>query len=206
VNLDLHSSWLLQPFYPGLTWKKEVQDKSVFLTFDDGPQPGATDFVLETLEHYGFDATFFCIGENVIKHNELFEHITACNPNHRIGNHTHNHPSGFSTSVQDYIENTQKAENQINSKLFRPPYGRITRRQIKAIQHLDFEIIMWSILSCDYMSSINTDHALKRMKQLTKPGSIIVFHDSLKALENLKKLLPAYCEFLAKNGYTSCSL
>jgi peptidoglycan/xylan/chitin deacetylase (PgdA/CDA1 family) len=203
VNIDLHSSWLLQPFYPSLTWKKKVSDNSVFLTFDDGPEPEATNFVLKTLSDYGFEATFFCIGENVEKHLEIYQEIGAAN--HSVGNHTQNHFNGFRYSTSDYVDNVRKAEKHISSSLFRPPYGRIKRKQIHQLQP-DYEIIMWSVLSCDYMTSINVERALKRMKEITEPGSIVVFHDSQKALKNLEFLLPRYCEFLVENGYKSCRL
>lgn len=204
MNFYLHSSKVLKPIYPELTWNRESNDeKKVYLTFDDGPNPEATSFVLDQLEAFGFKATFFCIGDNVKKHPDVYDRIL--NEGHRTGNHTFNHLNGFKTENDRYIENIKLAANNIDSPLFRPPYGRLKKKQIEQIIP-EYEIIMWSILSGDFDPKLKRDKAYNDIVKLTKNGSIIVFHDSLKALDNLRYLLPKYCEYLTESGYTSCTL
>ncbi len=203
VNFYLHGSRIFRPFYPSLLWQIKQPEKVVYLTFDDGPEPEVTSFVLKTLEQYGFEATFFCIGENVVSHPETYNQVLQ--KGHRVANHTFTHPNGFEMTVDDYVDNVGKAAERIDSNLFRPPYGRIKRSQIKRLKN-KYKIVMWSIISGDFDDRLDVKNALKRMKQLTAPGSIVVFHDSLKALDNLTFLLPKYCEFLVEQGYTSCKL
>lgn len=203
MNWYIHSSKFLKPFYPSLIWDIKTNEKKVYLTFDDGPNPTATPYVLDLLESFGFKATFFCIGDNVVKHPETYQSVIK--KGHAIGNHTYNHLNGFDHSKDAYVANTVKASQHIESNLFRPPFGRIKRSQIRSLRS-DYKIIMWSSISGDFDLTLDTTRALGKLKDLTKPGAIIVFHDSEKAHENLKELLPAYCSFLAKNGYTSCKL
>lgn len=203
MNWYAHSSKFLKPFYPSLIWNIQTDAKTVYLTFDDGPNPTATSYVLSVLESFGFTATFFCIGDNVAKHPDTY--ASVIDKGHAVGNHTFNHLNGFAHTKDAYISNAKLASEYIDSELFRPPYGRIKKSQINALS-ADFNIIMWSSLSGDFDANIDTERALKKLQKLTKPGAIVVFHDSLKALENLKILLPAYCEFLTKNGYQSCKL
>jgi len=203
VNWYAHSSKFLKPFYPSLIWNIQTEAKTVYLTFDDGPNPTATNYVLSILESYGFTATFFCIGDNVVKHPETY--ALVIDKGHAVGNHTFNHLNGFAHTEDAYLSNTKIASECIDSELFRPPYGRIKKSQITALSS-DFNIIMWSCLSGDFDANLDTSRALKKLQKLTKPGAIVVFHDSLKALENLKILLPAYCEYLVKNGFQSCKL
>lgn len=174
------------------------KEKVVYLTFDDGPHPDATPQVLDILETYNSKATFFCIGDNVQKHPHIFEQVLAAG--HVVGNHTFNHLNGFKTSLHRYMENTRKCSELVKSNLFRPPYGRITRSQVKAIKK-QYTPVMWTILTGDYSPNLNCDAALRVICRKTKPGSIIVFHDSVKAAANARNLLPRYLEFLKNSGY-----
>ena len=178
-------------------------EKLVYLTFDDGPTPEVTDYVLDVLNQYNFKATFFCIGKNVVEEDQVYRRII--DEGHSVGNHTFNHVKGFSSGNYAYYADVLKAEEHIQSTLFRPPYGKILPRQSHTLSS-KFDIVMWSILSGDFDPELDTDYALNRMQELTQSGSIIVFHDSVKAAKNLKELLPPYLKFLNDNGYTSCGL
>jgi peptidoglycan/xylan/chitin deacetylase (PgdA/CDA1 family) len=192
--------------YPNLVWRIPTAKKELFLTFDDGPVPGPTDFVLETLRTYSIKATFFCIGDNVQKHPDVFRKVVE--DGHTIGNHTFNHLKGWSTSLEKYLQNVSLCDSTIqnskfkigDSKLFRPPYGRITRKQIKALH--DYKIIMWDVLSNDYNTSVQPESCLRNSIRVTRPGSIIVFHDSVKAERNMRYALPRYIEYFSERGYT----
>jgi peptidoglycan/xylan/chitin deacetylase (PgdA/CDA1 family) len=203
LNWYSHSANLIKPFYPGLTWQIKTSERKVYLTFDDGPSPEVTQYVLGVLKEYGFHATFFCIGENVIKHPSIYASILA--EGHSVGNHTFTHLNGFKNRNDIYLLNTAEAAKQIDSKLFRPPYGRIKFGQSRVLKQ-QYKIIMWSILSGDFDENLDLKNAERRIKSLTKPGSIVVFHDSNKALKNLRHLLPIYCAYLKANNYTSCQL
>jgi peptidoglycan/xylan/chitin deacetylase (PgdA/CDA1 family) len=185
--------------FPNLVWKINTAEKELFLTFDDGPVPGPTEFVLETLRKYNCKATFFCIGDNIRKHPEIFRKVVS--DGHVVGNHTFNHLSGWSTSVDKYLENVMQCDALIqNSKFFRPPYGRITGKQVKALS--DFNIIMWDVLTIDYNKNVSPESCLKNSIRVTRPGSIIVFHDSVKAERNMMYALPRYIEHFQKLGFS----
>ncbi|MCO4818488.1 MAG: polysaccharide deacetylase family protein [Bacteroidetes bacterium] len=203
MNWFTHNGKVFKPFYPTLNWDRPTSEKKVFLTFDDGPTPEVTEYVLSVLKDFGFKATFFCIGENVSKNISIYKQIKA--EGHQVGNHTYTHINGFRASNATYIKDTKRAAELIDSTLFRPPFGRIKRSQIRRLNP-NFDIIMWSILSGDFDTTLNISRAEARMKSLTKPGAIIVFHDSQKAYKNLKALLPKYCAYLTDKGYTSCGL
>ncbi len=191
--------------YPTLTWRIPTTEKQLYLTFDDGPVPGPTDFVLETLSKNSIKATFFCIGDNVRKHPEVFKNVVA--QGHVIGNHTFNHVKGWKTPLNDYVENTAQCDSiveALNSKpgttnLFRPPYGRITRAQIKALSN--YRIVMWDVLTHDYDQAKSPEACLKNSIRATRNGSIIVFHDSLKAERNMSYALPRYIDHFLGKGY-----
>lgn len=199
--------------YPQLVWRMPTHEKKVYLTFDDGPVPGPTEFVLETLKQYNAIATFFCIGDNVQKHPEVFTKIIKAG--HEVGNHTFNHLKGWNTPLQTYIDNIKKCEATINThpnltdyhlpttghQLFRPPYGRITRSQINVLKE-KYKIIMWDVLTQDYRKNITPDNCIRGTIQATRPGSVVVFHDSYKAEPNLIFALPRYLEYLNAEGYT----
>lgn len=195
--------WLLKQFFPQLTWEKKTDSNIVFLTFDDGPNPEITPWVINELQKYNFQATFFCVGQNLKKYPEVVFEIEQ--NGHSIGNHTMNHIKGWNHSLKDYEKNIMDFDFLLETPLFRPPYGRITIKQIKHLKH-KFQIIMWSLLSCDYLPNLNIQKSLNNLKKHTEAGSIIVFHDSLKAEKNLKILLPLYLEFLNENGFVSHSL
>lgn len=186
--------------YPGLTWRIPVQDKVLFLTFDDGPVPGPTQFVLETLAARKALATFFCIGDNVVKHTPIYRDVVR--NGHAVGNHTFNHLKGWKTSVSEYRNNIAQCDAVLegNIRLFRPPYGRITRAQIKSLP--DYRIIMWDVLTHDYAASISPERCLRGSIQATRPGSVVVFHDSVKAEKNLLYVLPRYMDHFSELGYT----
>lgn len=184
-----------------LIWHKDRNTNAVYITFDDGPTPGVTEFVLETLAVYDFKATFFCIGECVARHPDLFQRIQ--DEGHSIGNHTYNHLNGWNTQDNIYIKNVDKASKVISSKLFRPPYGRVSLKASEKLRNLGYKIIMWDVLSGDFDSKRDGLSCLNNTKKHTQPGSIIVFHDSIKAEERLKNMFKEYCEFLKQHDYIS---
>jgi peptidoglycan/xylan/chitin deacetylase (PgdA/CDA1 family) len=190
--------------YPSLTWRIPCNEKIIYLTFDDGPVPGPTEFVLDTLKKFNAKATFFCIGENVKKYPVIFRRILQ--EGHEIGNHTFNHLKGWSTNVENYVDNIKLCEgeflekNKKSSLLFRPPYGRITRGQIKSLTN--FDIIMWDVLTHDYNKSISKQSCSSQSIKATRPGSIVVFHDSVKAEKNMSYALPIFMDHFSNQGYS----
>ncbi|MCB2208345.1 MAG: polysaccharide deacetylase family protein [Bacteroidetes bacterium] len=186
-------------FFPGLTWKMPSGTKSIFLTFDDGPHPEITPKVLNILEAYDAKATFFCVGENAVKYTDTYREILK--HGHRTGNHTFHHLKGWNTPSKTYLHDTLECSKQVKSVLFRPPYGKITPLQIKALKKEGFSIIMWSVLTRDYKRSADPKKLLRNAIKRTQPGSIIVFHDSKKADHNLMYILPRFLEHFSKKGY-----
>jgi peptidoglycan-N-acetylglucosamine deacetylase len=191
--------------YPDLVWRVPTTQKELFLTFDDGPVPGPTEFALDTLKEFNCRATFFCIGHNIQKHPEILNRIVT--EGHAVGNHTYNHLKGWSTSVNQYVENVKLFDQQLLAvndqlpvKLFRPPYGRITRNQIKALKN--YKIVMWDVLTADYKKTLSPQACLKNSIAATRSGSIIVFHDSLKAERNMTYVLPRYLKHFLDLGYS----
>ncbi|WP_224487663.1 polysaccharide deacetylase family protein [Robertkochia flava] len=205
---------LVERLYPDLEWKAEKTRKTVYLTFDDGPTPVVTPYVLEQLETYHARATFFCIGKNIDHHPELFR--TLLSKGHRIGNHTFNHLNASKSTPDIYMKEVEKTEERIaletgspgkkETPLFRPPYGKINKKITGLLHAQGYRVIMWSLLSADFDPALNTAKSLSSLKKHTRPGSIIVFHDSLKAFENLKVILPEYLKFLNENGFEMESL
>jgi peptidoglycan/xylan/chitin deacetylase (PgdA/CDA1 family) len=189
---------ILQQLMPSYTWKVDTEDKQLFLTFDDGPHPEITPWVLAQLKEFGAKATFFCVGDNVRKHPEVYQQILK--ENHAVGNHTFHHLNGWKTETSDYLKDVSLAENYIQSNLFRPPYGRIKRSQAKQLV-AKYRIIMWDRLSMDYLAQLNTEESLAQMKKVKK-GSIVVFHDSEKAFQNLKVLLPQLLSYYQQQGFS----
>lgn len=196
-----YSPFWLKWFYPTLTWHKSRKEKFVYFTFDDGPIPVVTPFVLNTLKKFNCKATFFCIGDNVDKHPLILADIIS--EGHTIGNHTYNHLNGWNSSNENYIENVLKGSKLTSTRIFRPPYGRIKKSQIKEIkkQSPSTEVIMWDVLSGDFDKRISKEQCVRNVLKHCKNGSIIVFHDSLKAFERLEYALPKVLENLSKKGF-----
>ncbi len=194
-------------FYKKYVWRFKTDKKEIYLTFDDGPTPKITEFVLDTLKKHHAKATFFCIGKNIKKYPELFQKII--DQGHSIGNHTQNHLNGWQTNTADYIKNVEECQLKIqhknsiqNKKLFRPPYGRIKKKQAKILIKKGYKIIMWSILSADFDKTIAKETCCKNVIKNTKKGSVIVFHDSKKASKNLEYTLPKILKYFTKNGFS----
>ena len=203
--------------HPSLVWEKPTEEKILYLTFDDGPHPSATPFILDQLKQYDAKATFFCIGKNVIAHSEIYCRIL--DEKHKVGNHTFNHLNGWKTNNKAYIKNIFEAAKYIDSDLFRPPYGRITKFQARLlinakeevgssnpdskfqISNSGFKIIMWSILSGDFDIKISAERCLENVILTAKPGNIIVFHDSTKAWDKMSFALPKVLEHFSQQGY-----
>jgi peptidoglycan/xylan/chitin deacetylase (PgdA/CDA1 family) len=197
--------FLFPLLYPSLTWRIPTHNKEIYLTFDDGPVHGPTDFVLAELERRAVKATFFCIGDNIVKHQALFTRVVAAG--HAIGNHTFNHLNGWKTRTAAYVENAMKFDaslrqvHQAPSAVFRPPYGRIRRAQIHALQP-HYRIIMWDVLSRDYDKHLKPERCLRNTIAVTRPGSVVVFHDSYKAEKNLVYALPRFIDHFCDKGFT----
>jgi peptidoglycan/xylan/chitin deacetylase (PgdA/CDA1 family) len=189
--------------YPKLEWRIPTKEKTVYLTFDDGPNPDITPWVLDVLDEYQMKATFFCIGQNVKKYPDTQAEVLK--RGHTIGNHTFSHINGFQATLLEYIQDTEAAAHHIDSLLFRPPFGRIKWSQARVLQE-KYRVIMWTGISGDYLQNFNLTRSLKTLKWSTKSGALLVFHDSYKAAPNLKRVLPEYCAFLKENGFTSKSL
>ncbi len=193
---------------PGYVWDLPGKSDTVYLTFDDGPTPETTHFVLELLERYGFQATFFCIGKNVQDNPEIFADILSAG--HAVGNHTHDHPNGWETSFKSYIENIRECEIALGGsntgKLFRPPYGKLTPAQFREVKKMGYRIVMWDVLSADFDTSVSPSKCLNNVLRNIRAGSIVIFHDSEKAAPNLRHALPATLEYLKNNGFKSAAI
>ena len=199
----------MRAMYPDFLWRVKTDKKVIYLTFDDGPIPEITEFVLETLENYNAKATFFCIGDNIEKHPNIFQQVA--NQGHTVGNHTYNHLKGWNTEDEIYIENFKKCTDIIEKNLishtsyfishFRPPYGRIKKSQAHEILKTH-EIIMWDVLSGDYDQSIEKETVLKKSIQYSEAGSIVLFHDSIRASKNMMYALPRFLEHFSNQGFT----
>lgn len=200
---------VVKSLFPTLVWDISTNSKDIYLTFDDGPTPKITHWVLDVLKQYNAKATFFCTGKNIEKHPNIF--VDIVNEGHSIGNHTYNHVKGWKTSVDTYLEEVKKTQDvinihkhkskSINQKLFRPPYGQITPRQIKKLQKFNYKIVMWNVLSVDWNKKISGETCLNNVTNNATSGSIIVFHDSVKASKNMQYVLPKALEFFKEKGY-----
>ena len=200
---------LFEIFFPKYLWRIKTTEKRIFLTFDDGPIPEVTDWVLDQLRQYNAKATFFVVGENVTKNPGIFRRIMA--DGHAVGNHTYNHLKGWKTHSGAYLANFIKCENEIQGSyaesklLFRPPYGQLKRRQATEILKTH-EIVMWSVLTRDYEEPLDKEKCLKRAIQKTGNGSIVLFHDSIKAQKNLRFVLPRFLVYFSINDFEFCSI
>ncbi|MBT2589497.1 polysaccharide deacetylase family protein [Pedobacter sp. ISL-68] len=219
----IKSPLLLKWYYPSLLWNKSRTEKVIYLTFDDGPIPNVTDFVLKTLKVFNAKATFFCIGDNIVKHPEVFERVK--NDGHAIGNHTFNHLKGWKTDNETYLQNTLKCQELTQTNLFRPPYGRIRKSQIRSLEfgvwspefnatnnsqlqtpNSKLEIVMWDVLSGDFDTKLSPEKCYQNVIKHTENGSIIVFHDSLKAFDRLSYALPKVLAYFSEKGFTFSTL
>ena len=200
--------WLI----PSCTWRKVGQEKVIYLTFDDGPHPEITAWVIDELKKHQIKATFFCVGDNLKKHPETAKQLLT--EGHQIGNHTMHHIKGWKHKNVDYLKDIEDCDTEIRKiheqmndekaqpRLFRPPYGQIKPSQIELLREKGYEIIQWSDLSCDYNKRLDCKKSLSALVKNAKPGSIVVFHDSEKAENQLKQILPSYLEAMLAEGFT----
>lgn len=188
-------------------WDVPNTENRIYLTFDDGPTPEITEWVLAVLQEHQIKATFFCIGNNIDKHPDIFRKLIA--HGHTIGNHTYNHLKGWQTKQSEYIENTEACRKAIlkhsgaktASCLFRPPYGKIKPLQSRQLRKSGYKIIMWDVISMDFDKTITPEQCLENVVKNTTPGSIVVFHDSVKAFKNLEHTLPKAIQLLKEKGF-----
>lgn len=196
---------LLRWLYPDLLWRMPAGEHKLYLTFDDGPIPELTPWILEVLDKYQVPATFFCVGDNLRKHGAIAAEAHAAG--HRIANHTYHHVKGWQMNTASYMQEVQDCDEALSpfgeskKRLFRPPYGRISRRQIKALLP-DYEIVMWDVLTADYDNRQSPEACLHNSLRTTRDGSIIVFHDNVKATKNIRYALAPYIERCLEQGYT----
>ncbi|MDR3328654.1 MAG: polysaccharide deacetylase family protein [Prevotellaceae bacterium] len=181
-----------------LVWSYPSEANAVYLTFDDGPNPETTPWVLDTLRSYGAVGTFFCLGKNVEQHPETFRRIaeSGC----AVGNHSYSHQMGWGMKTGAYVQDVDLADTFIHSRLFRPPYSRLGRNQARVLSER-YKIIMWDVLSMDYSRRISRTTCAEKVINHAHPGAIIVFHDSLRAFSNLRYALPAALDFFARQGW-----
>ena len=191
--------WIVQKVFSDYTWCYSSEEKTIYLTFDDGPTPEVTDFVLDELKKFNAKATFFCVGENVKRHHQLYERILE--EGHAVGNHTFNHLNGFHTKNKQYFENIEHAAAHIHSNLFRPPYGKIKKSQGRKLLKDGYQIIMWSVLSGDFDTFVSPEKCYLNVVRHASEGSIVVMHDSKKAKEKIYGSLPKILNYFSKRGY-----
>lgn len=188
----------LRWIYPKALWRMDPKEHSVYLTFDDGPIPEATPFILDTLSKYGVKATFFMVGDNVRKYPHLYERIKA--EGHQVGNHTYNHMGSVRHTLKTYVKNTNKANELIHSKYFRPPHGWMRPAAYIWLKR-KYKVVMWDVVTRDYSKLLTAEDVVNNIKTYTRNGSIITFHDSLKSIDKLQTALPESLEWLIEQGY-----
>jgi peptidoglycan/xylan/chitin deacetylase (PgdA/CDA1 family) len=189
----------IQNLFPNFTWRIPTEDKQLYLTFDDGPIPEVTPWVLEQLAQYNAKATFFCVGENVEKHPEIYKAVTSAG--HAVGSHTFNHLDGWANDNIPYFHNVRHSANMVDSVLFRPPYGRLKPKQAQFLMR-HYRVVMWDVLSGDFDANISKEQCLKNVTRNAGAGSIVVFHDNVKAIDRLEYALPRVLEHFSSLGYT----
>jgi peptidoglycan-N-acetylglucosamine deacetylase len=204
-------SWLIQKWYPNTVWRKDSFSRKLYLTFDDGPMADVTPFVLDVLKSKNVRATFFCVGENVKKHPEIFQRILE--EKHAIGNHTFSHLNGWNSTCEEYMENVQACNAALthfssdssaaseSSVLFRPPYGKMKRSQLKSLRE-KYSIVMWDVLSGDFDEATSPEKCLENVMNNYRNGSVIVFHDSLKARRSMEYAMPRFVDHALSEGFT----
>ena len=188
----------LTRYFPGAIWRAPANGNQVFLTFDDGPVPEVTPWVLDLLKKEQINACFFCVGENVMKYPEIYRRILE--ERHRVGNHTFNHLQGLKTPDADYFSNVEKAAGYIESPFFRPPHGWMRRSQFRQLRK-QYQVVMWDLISRDYRNDVGPETIVRNVMDFVRPGSVIIFHDSYKAKTNLYKALPEVIRQLKMKGY-----
>lgn len=189
---------LVQRMLPGYLWRMPTKEKVLYLTFDDGPIPEVTPWVLDTLRAFDARATFFCVGENVQRYPEIFKRIAQ--EGHAVGNHTHQHLNGWKTETPRYLQNVETCAALVPGRLFRPPYGRLLSDQAAALRR-HYRIVMWDVLSGDFDRDLHPEKCWRNIRQHVRPGSIVVLHDSLKAERNMRYALPATLEYFSGKGW-----
>jgi len=201
--LLIQPNFLLQKLYSKAVWNMDRDEKSIYLTFDDGPVPGLTEWVLDELKSFKASATFFCVGSNIRKHPQIFKRII--DENHRVANHTMEHVKGFRTPLARYMSQAEECRQMVRNDLFRPPYGQLRRMQYKTLVKQGYRIILWDVISYDY-ESISPEQCEQNVLRNARAGSIVLFHDNVKAEENLKFVLPRTLDYFSSRGYTFKSL
>lgn len=196
-------TWM-QRLYPGAVWRNNQDRRVVYLTFDDGPIPECTPQVLDILASYGIKATFFMVAENAVRYPELLERVR--NEGHRIGNHTYHHLRGCQIDTKTYIADVAMANQVLDTNLFRPPHGRMTFRQKRALAQEGYTVCLWDVLTHDYNRNYSVEHMLKVVRRYVRNGSIITCHDSVKSVDRVLELLPKMIEYLQEQGYEIASL
>jgi peptidoglycan/xylan/chitin deacetylase (PgdA/CDA1 family) len=186
-----------------LTWELPNNDNAIYITFDDGPNPETTPFILDELQKYTAKATFFCLGKNVKEFPTVYNSIL--DQGHAVGNHTFSHYNGWKTDTRMYLEDVESCNQLIRSSLFRPPYGKLKHAQLRSLRNI-YTIIMWSSLSGDFDIDLDKDKCLNSLLNNPKSGDIVVFHDSLKAKDKVQYVLPLYLEYLYKNNFTAIAI
>lgn len=188
----------IKKIFPGALWNFSRKQKVIYLTFDDGPIPGLTEWVLDELKRFNAAATFFCVGANIKKHPDIFELVKS--GGHTVANHTMFHSKGFKKTVDEYVEEAEECRQLVQNNLFRPPYGQIKRSQFHALVQRGFKVVLWDVISYDYETIEPKDCAIKVIRNC-KPGSIVLFHDNIKAEKNLKYSLPLVLKYFSEKGF-----
>ena len=191
---------IVRLLYPTVLWRKDKDKKVIYLTFDDGPTEEITHWILKTLDEFGVKATFFCIGNNAEKHPEIVDEIRE--NGHSVGIHGYSHVRGLYKKKEEYLNDIKKSESIIKSKIFRPSHGRIYPSQVKKLNELGYKVVLWDVITRDYDTNLKEEEVLKIAKKYTRNGSIVVFHDSLKAEKNMKYAFPLAVKYWIENGYT----
>ena len=192
----------LRWIYPHALWRMDRHRKAVYLTFDDGPIPAATPFILDTLERFGARATFFMVGDNAQKYPHLVREVRS--RGHRIGNHTFHHLGGLKWKYEEYLQDVYLANELLHTDLFRPPHGWMRVSQYHRLRKEGFKVVMWDVVTRDYSCYLSADDVVQNVKRYTRPGSIITFHDSLKSIDKMKGALPRALQWLCEQGYEFC--
>lgn len=191
---------IVRLLYPTVLWRKDKDKKVIYLTFDDGPTEEITHWILKTLDEFGVKATFFCIGNNAEKRPEIVDEIRQ--NGHSVGIHGYSHVRGLYKKKEEYLNDIKKSESIIKSKIFRPSHGRIYPSQVKKLNELGYKVVLWDVITRDYDTNLKEEEVLKIAKKYTRNGSIVVFHDSLKAEKNMKYAFPLAVKYWIENGYT----